>query len=60
MHRVIGVPGRSRYSVACFFDLDHDALIECLPTCTGPDDPPRHPPVLAGEHLRERYLASLS
>jgi len=60
MHRVIGVPGRSRYSVACFFDLDHDALVECLPTCTGPDDPPRHPPVLAGEHLRERYLASLS
>lgn len=60
MHRVIGVPGRSRYSVACFFDLDHDALIECLPTCTGPTNPPRHPPVLAGKHLRDKYLASIS
>ena len=60
MHRVIGVPGKDRYSIACFFDLDHDALIECLPTCTSPESPPRHAPVRAGEHLQNRYDASLT
>ena len=59
LHRVIAVPDRDRYSIACFFDLDHDAMIKCLPTCTGRGNPPRHPPVLAGDHLQERYEASL-
>lgn len=54
MHRVIGVPGTDRYSIACFFDLDHDARIECLPTCASSDVPPRHAPITAGEHLTER------
>ncbi|WP_420451353.1 isopenicillin N synthase family dioxygenase [Ilumatobacter sp.] len=60
MHRVLGVPDRERFSVACFFDLDHDALIECLPTCTTTDDPARHPPITAGDHLEQMYLASVS
>ena len=60
MHRVLGVPGRERHSIACFFDLDHDALIECLPTCTSPERPARHEPVTAGEHLERRYLESVS
>ena len=57
LHRVAppGAPARSRRthrrSVAFFHDGDHDALIECLPTCQSADDPPRYPPVTAGEHL---------
>lgn len=58
-HRVIGVPGRDRYSLACFFDLDHEAVIECLPTCHSADNPPRYAPTTAGEHLWSRYRASL-
>lgn len=59
LHRVVGAPDTERYSVACFFDLDHDAHIECLPTCTSEDNPPRYEPTTAGEHLMERYYASL-
>ena len=59
-HRVIGVPGHSRYSVACFFDLDHDAVIECLPTCVSADHPARYEPTTAGRHLQERFQASIA
>jgi isopenicillin N synthase-like dioxygenase len=59
LHRVLGVPGRDRYSIACFFDLDHDALIECLPTCCSPEHPAAYPPITAGSHLMEKYLASM-
>ncbi|MEM9891855.1 MAG: 2-oxoglutarate and iron-dependent oxygenase domain-containing protein [Actinomycetota bacterium] len=58
-HRVLGVPGRSRYSVACFYDLDHDAVIEVLPTCTDADNPPRYPATTAGQHLQARFEASM-
>jgi isopenicillin N synthase-like dioxygenase len=54
IHRV-APPGAGgalrRRSVAFFHDGDHDALVECLPTCTDADNPPRYPPVLAGDHL---------
>ncbi len=59
LHRVLGVPGRDRYSIACFFDLDHDALIECLPTCCSPERPAAYPPITAGSHLMDKYLASM-
>ncbi|WP_020631220.1 isopenicillin N synthase family dioxygenase [Amycolatopsis alba] len=50
LHRV--VPGSSRRrSVAFFFDGDHDARFECLPTCHSPGNPPKYPPVLGGAHL---------
>jgi isopenicillin N synthase-like dioxygenase len=59
MHRVRGVPDRDRYSVACFFDLDPDARIECLPSCTTQTRPPIYSPTTPGDHLLERYRASL-
>lgn len=56
LHRVINkVSGRERYSIAYFFDLDHHALIEALPTCVSDDQPARYAPVKAGEHLIEMY-----
>ena len=56
LHRVINkVSGRERYSIAYFFDLDHHALIEALPTCVSVEQPARYAPVKAGEHLIEMY-----
>ncbi len=45
-----------RRSVAFFHDGNHDALIECLPTCTGPGNPPKYAPVLAGDHLMAKLM----
>jgi len=59
IHRVAppagGGPARRR-SVAFFHDGNHDAVVECLPTCTSADDPPRYPPVLAGDHLVAKLM----
>jgi isopenicillin N synthase-like dioxygenase len=58
MHRVLG-GDRDRYSIALFCDLDVDAVIECLPTCTGPDDPPRYPPTTVAQHLQFKFDESM-
>lgn len=59
-HRVRGVVGRDRYSIACFFDLDPDTTIETLPTCVTADRPARYTPTTPGEHLTAKHRASLS
>lgn len=54
LHRVVppaGVGPARRRSTAFFLDGNWDARIECLPTCTDDEHPPRYPPVVAGEHL---------
>lgn len=57
-HRVINRSGRERYSIPFFFDPDYDAVVECLPTCQGPDNPPRHEPITGGEHLLRMLQAT--
>jgi isopenicillin N synthase-like dioxygenase len=57
-HRVVDLEGRERYSIAFFLDANEDALVECLPGCTGPDNPPRYPPITAGQHLRDKLDAT--
>ncbi len=54
-HRVINASGRERYSIPFFFDPNFHTLVECLETCQGPDNPPRYPPVLAGDYLLSRF-----
>jgi len=34
-----------RISIPFFFNANADTPMVCLPTCTGPDNPPRYPPV---------------
>jgi isopenicillin N synthase-like dioxygenase len=43
-HRAVPPVGRHRYAIP-FFRAPHiDTMIECLPTCTGPGNPPRWEP----------------
>ncbi len=65
MHRVVNpardhAAGNRRVSLAFFHQPNYDAVIECLPTCTGPGNPPRYPPVSASEHRLRKYLAGLA
>jgi isopenicillin N synthase-like dioxygenase len=54
-HRVINRSGRDRYAIPFFWDLNYHARVECLPTCHGPDNPRKYPPITAGEHIIEMY-----
>ncbi|MFC9285738.1 isopenicillin N synthase family dioxygenase [Streptomyces sp. NPDC057052] len=55
LHRVVNptddLADRDRISLAFFCQPNPDADIAALPTCTGPDDPARHPPVRAGDYF---------
>jgi len=44
-HRAVPPRGRDRYAIPFFFGPRFDQMIECLPTCTGPDNPPRWEPI---------------
>ena len=52
-HRVINASGRGRYSTPVFFGVRPDVRLECLPSCHGPDNPPRYPAMSYSEHMRE-------
>jgi isopenicillin N synthase-like dioxygenase len=59
MHRVVNPPfvdGRSagRLSVVTFCSVNYDTIVECLPNCSGPGNPPRYPPIKAGEYQAMR------
>ncbi len=43
-HRVIPPVNGPRYSMPLFMCPQLDAMVECLPTCWGPDNPPRYEP----------------
>lgn len=46
-----------RVSIPFFHHPNYDALIECLPSCTSADDPPKYPPVTSGAYLDGRVRA---
>ena len=57
-HGVVNDSGRDRYSIAFFYSPNIRATIECLPSCTGPDNPPRHAPAVYGDLVRAFYSAN--
>jgi len=56
-HRV-RAPAAERYSAAFFLDPNPDAVVEVLPSCTGPRNPARYPAVTGADYLRERLDAT--
>jgi isopenicillin N synthase-like dioxygenase len=57
-HGVINESGTDRYSIAYFHSPNPDRVIECLPSCTGPSDPPRYPPAVYRDLVLEFYRAN--
>lgn len=57
-HGVLNDSGRDRYSIGFFYSPTPSSVIECLPTCTGPDTPPRYPPAVYRDLVLEFYTAN--
>ena len=57
-HRVTNKAGGERYSAAFFLDPNPEAEVACLPTCTGPNRPPRYPPISSADYLKSRLDAT--
>jgi isopenicillin N synthase-like dioxygenase len=62
LHRVVNPAagqrkGSRRMSIGYFLHPNYDTEIACLPTCTDPDQPPRHVPVRAGDMMRQKLEA---
>lgn len=51
-HRVINRSGSERYALPFFFDCGAEYVMTCLPTCTGPANPPRYEPITYVEYMR--------
>ncbi|MFJ4184320.1 isopenicillin N synthase family dioxygenase [Kitasatospora sp. NPDC089509] len=62
VHRVVNPPReaahRERYSIPFFLQPNYTARIECIPTCAGPDNPPRHQPTTSGAYLVGKLSAA--
>jgi isopenicillin N synthase-like dioxygenase len=59
IHRVVPSPlpgAQRRRSFAFFQDGNYDAVIECLPTCTSADRPPRYAPITLGNHVIDKIV----
>jgi len=52
-HRVINRNAhRDRYAIPFFFDATYNYVMDCLPTCQGPDNPPRYEPTTYSDYMR--------
>jgi isopenicillin N synthase-like dioxygenase len=59
MHRVRNnSSSRDRYSIAFFYGPSPDARIECIPTCTSAEQPPRFAACTAAQHMYEMFRRS--
>jgi isopenicillin N synthase-like dioxygenase len=52
-HRVVNLNRAPRYSIVQFFGVDHDAVLDAFPSCVGPSNPAKYPPISCGAHTDE-------
>ena len=57
-HRALPPVGRPRYAIPYFMGPHLDTAIACLPTCQGPGNPPRYPPITYAAYLDWWYDAN--
>ena len=57
-HRALPPVGRPRYAIPYFLGPHMDTEIACLPTCQGPGNPPRYPPITYAAYLDWWYDAN--
>ncbi len=57
-HCIVNRSARERYSIAFFYDPNPRAEVAVIPSCIGPGEPVRYPPVLAADYLKFRLDAS--
>jgi isopenicillin N synthase-like dioxygenase len=57
-HGVIVEGGEDRYSIAYFHSPNPYCTIEVLPSCAGPDNPPKYPPALYADLILEFFAAN--
>jgi isopenicillin N synthase-like dioxygenase len=57
-HRALPPVGRPRYAIPFFLGPHLDTRIACLPTCQGPENPARYPPITYDAYLHWWYDAN--
>lgn len=65
MHRVVNPPRTHarqsrRLSAVFFHQPNYDAVVHCLPHCSGPDRPPKYDPISWGEYLVRKFTSQTS
>ncbi len=50
-HRVVNRTGEERYAIPFFFDCAAEYEMHCLPSCTGPDNPPKYEPITYVDYM---------
>lgn len=51
LHRVVNTGECDRYSIPMFYNPGFDTVAECLPSCQGPDNPPKYAPIHFGDYV---------